>query len=229
MIRGDHGVDARPEASHAGRVPPRLVVFVVFHGFQPLDLVGPHEVFHHAGVVSPTRATAARSRRSTPDRCGGPAACRCDDDLGAEVAHAVACELVLHLRRPGSQSQFSVPLWSAQPSSDPIRSAVAAVHADPGAAHGIAQLAAHARLSPRHLQRRFTAELGVPPASYVEQVRIEAARSALVDGDDPVDVIAARCGFGTAETLRRAFHRHLGIPPSEYRTRFRRTPMRETA
>jgi transcriptional regulator GlxA family with amidase domain len=327
-------------------VPPRRVVFVVFDGFQPLDLVGPHEVFHHAGVVSPGDgyrceiaaveagpvrgssglpvhaghavadldpagidtlvavggsgvdtarhdaalvawvAAAGRTARRVTSVCSGvfllgaagllggrrvtthwsradQLACEhpeaivdCDpifvrdgpvwtsagvtagmdlalalvnQDLGREVAHAVACALVLHLRRPGNQSQFSVPLSSAQPSSDPIRAAVAAVHADPGAAHRVAQLAAHARLSPRHLQRRFTAEVGVPPASYVERVRIEAARRALVDGEDPVEVIAARCGFGTAETLRRAFHRHLGIPPSEYRTRFRSTPMREIA
>lgn len=144
-----------------------------------------------------------------------------DDDLGREVAHAVACELVLHLRRPGSQSQFSVPLWSRQPSSDPIRAAVAAVHADPGAGHGIDALAAHAHLSPRHLQRRFTAEIGVPPAAYVGRVRLEAARRALVEGDEPVDAVARRLGFGTAETLRRTFHRHLGVAPSEYRARFR--------
>ncbi|MFL6053487.1 MAG: hypothetical protein ACJ72W_11295 [Actinoallomurus sp.] len=73
----------------------------------------------------------------------------------------------MFLRRPGSQSQFSVPLWSAQPSSDPIRTVVDAVHSAPGARHGIEDLAARAGLSPRHLQRHFTAELGVPPAAYV--------------------------------------------------------------
>jgi len=98
---------------------------------------------------------------------------------------------------------------------------VAAVHADPGARHGIADLAEHAHLSPRHLQRRFTAEVGIPPAAYVGQVRIEAARRALVEGDEPVDTMARRLGFGTAETLRRAFHRHLGVAPSDYRARFR--------
>ncbi|GAA2272366.1 MULTISPECIES: GlxA family transcriptional regulator [Kitasatospora] len=144
-----------------------------------------------------------------------------EHDLGRDTAHAVAQELVLFLRRPGSQSQFSVPLWSRQPSSDPIRATVAAIHADPGARHGITDLAVHAGLSPRHLQRRFTAELGTPPASYVERVRVEAARRALVEGDDPVEAIAHRYGFGTAETLRRAFHRQVGIAPSEYRDRFR--------
>jgi transcriptional regulator GlxA family with amidase domain len=143
-----------------------------------------------------------------------------EDDLGRDAAHAVAQELVLFLRRPGSQSQFSVPLWSAQPSTDPIRAVVSAVHASPGARHTIADLAGHAGLSPRHLQRRFTAELGVPPSEYVERVRVEAARRALTEGDDPVTAIARRYGFGTPETLRRSFHRHVGVAPSEYRDRF---------
>ena len=129
----------------------------------------------------------------------------------------------MFLRRPGSQSQFSVPLWSAQPRTDPIRAAVSAIHADPGARNGIQDLAGRAGLSPRHLQRRFTAEVGTPPAAYVERVRIEAAQRALTGTDDPVNTIARRCGFGTAETLRRAFHRHAGIAPADYRTRFRST------
>ena len=146
-----------------------------------------------------------------------------EDDLGRDIAHAVAQELVLFLRRPGSQSQFSVPLWSARPSTDPIRAVLSAIHADPGARHGIADLAGQAGLSPRHLQRRFTAEIGTPPAAYVERVRIEAAQRALTESDDPVETIARRYGFGTSETLRRAFHRHAGAPPSDYRARFRST------
>lgn len=71
------------------------------------------------------------------------------------------------------------------------------------------------------MQRRFTAELGAPLATYVERVRIEAARRALANGDDPVEAVADRYGFGTAETLRRSFHRHVGVSPSDYRDRFR--------
>ncbi|MFC0627608.1 GlxA family transcriptional regulator [Kribbella deserti] len=144
-----------------------------------------------------------------------------EQDQGQQVALEVARHLVLFLRRPGNQSQFSVGLWSMQPTSDPIRQAVTAIHADPGARHDIAGLAAHAGLSPRHLQRRFTAELGIPPATYVERVRVEAAQRALADGGDPIDVVARRYGFGTAETLRRSFHRRLGVAPSDYRERFR--------
>jgi transcriptional regulator GlxA family with amidase domain len=146
-----------------------------------------------------------------------------EDDEGRAVAHEVARELVMFLRRPGSQSQFSVPLWSAQPRTDPIRAAVSAVHADPGADHSLDAMAARASLSPRHFQRRFAAEVGMPPAAYVERARIEAARRALAESDDPVEAIARRCGFGTAETLRRAFHRHARIAPSDYRDRFRST------
>jgi len=144
-----------------------------------------------------------------------------EDDLGRDVAHQVAQNMVLFLRRPGSQSQFSLPLWSARPRTDPIRAVLSAIHADPGARHSIADLAGHAGLSSRHLQRRFTAEIGSPPATYVERVRIEAAQRALTETDDPVATVARRCGFGTAETLRRAFHRNTSVAPSDFRDRFR--------
>jgi transcriptional regulator GlxA family with amidase domain len=316
----------------------RRIVFVIFDGFQPLDLVGPHEVFQYAGTLSggyccqvaarcagPVQsgsglpvhatygvadldpgaidtlvvtggagvdqarhdrelvswiATAGGGARRITSVCSGVfllaaaglvtgrrvtthwaraeqltrehpeltvdcdpiftrdgrvwtsagvtagmdlALALVEDDLGRDIAHAVAQEMVLFLRRPGSQSQFSVPLWSAQPRTDPIRSVLSAIHTDPGARHGIADLAGQAGLSPRHLQRRFTAEIGVPPAAYVERVRIEAAQRALAGTDDPVEAIARRCGFATAETLRRAFHRNASVAPSDYRNRFRST------
>lgn len=143
-------------------------------------------------------------------------------DLGRKVALDLARDLVMYLRRPGNQSQFSVPLWSTQPASgDVLRKVVDAVHTNPGGRHSIADLAALARLSPRQLQRRFTKEIGLPPAVYVERARIEAAQRALAEGDDPLESIARHLGFGTAETLRRAFHRHIGVAPSDYRNRFR--------
>ncbi|MCF2527112.1 GlxA family transcriptional regulator [Yinghuangia soli] len=146
-----------------------------------------------------------------------------EDDHGRDAAHDIARYLVMYLRRPGSQSQFSAPLWSVRPATDPIRAAVDAVATDPAARHTVDTLAARAGLSARHFQRRFTAECGIPPTSYVEQVRVEAARRALTEGDDPVDTVARRCGFGTAETLRRTFHRRVGVSPSDYRDRFRTT------
>lgn len=147
-------------------------------------------------------------------------------DLGSRAALDVARELNLFLRRPGSQSQFSMPLWSTRstPSvNDALRRVVDAIHTDPGARHGISELAELASMSPRHLQRRFTSEIGIPPAAYVERIRIEAAQRDLSECDDTVETIARRYGFGTAETLRRTFHRHVGISPSDYRARFRAT------
>jgi transcriptional regulator GlxA family with amidase domain len=142
-------------------------------------------------------------------------------DLGREVALDIARDLVLYLRRPGNQSQFGMPLWSAQPATDVLRKVVDAIQTNPGARHRIPDLASLAGLSSRHFQRRFTKEIGMPPAAYVERARIEAAQRALAERDDPVESIARHYGFGTAETLRRAFHRLVGIAPSDYRDRFR--------
>ncbi|MEU4800788.1 GlxA family transcriptional regulator [Actinosynnema sp. NPDC023587] len=144
-----------------------------------------------------------------------------EDDHGRQVAHEVARQLVMYLRRPGGQAQFSAALSANPPATDPVRAAVAAIHANPGGRHALDDLARHARLSPRHLQRRFTAELGTPPATYVQRVHLEAAQRALAESGDPLDAVAHRCGFGTAETMRRAFHRNLGVAPSDYRERFR--------
>ena len=79
-------------------------------------------------------------------------------------------------------------------------------------------------MSPRHFARLFTAEVGQTPARYVERVRTEAARAALERSDESLDVIARQCGFGTAESLRRSFQRHVGVAPDAYRRRFRAKP-----
>ena len=81
-------------------------------------------------------------------------------------------------------------------------------------------MAARAHMSPRHFARAFRAETGVTPARYVERVRLEAARRRLEDTSEPLAVIAADCGFGTAETMRRVFLRTLDVGPAEYRRRF---------
>jgi transcriptional regulator GlxA family with amidase domain len=76
-------------------------------------------------------------------------------------------------------------------------------------------------MSPRHFARVFAQELGVTPARYVEQVRVEAARRHLEDGGGRVEQVAQGCGFGSPETMRRAFLRTVRVSPSEYRRRFR--------
>ena len=81
-------------------------------------------------------------------------------------------------------------------------------------------LARDASMSPRHFSRIFTDETGEAPGAYVERVRTDAARRALTQSDDTMPVIATRCGFGSAETMRRTFVRRLGVPPDQYRRTF---------
>ncbi len=82
-------------------------------------------------------------------------------------------------------------------------------------------LAERVHMSPRNFARAFRRESGLTPGAYVESVRVERARMALEETRAPVDVVARECGFGTVETMRRAFHRRLGVAPAAYRDRFR--------
>jgi transcriptional regulator GlxA family with amidase domain len=143
-----------------------------------------------------------------------------EDDHGTEVAQTVARWLVLHLRRPGGQTQFAAPVWVARAKREPIRAVQDAIESEPGGAHSICELARRAAMSPRHFTRVFTDEVGEAPGAYVERVRTEAARRQLEQTEDTVATIAARCGFGTAETMRRNFIRRVGVPPDRYRKTF---------
>ncbi len=143
-----------------------------------------------------------------------------EDDYGTDAAQTVARYMVMYLRRPGGQTQFAAPVWMPRAKRAPIRDAQEAIEAEPGDAHGIPDLARRASMSPRHFTRVFTDEVGEAPGAYVERVRTEAARRQLEQTDDTVTVIAARCGFGSAETLRRNFVRRLGISPDQYRKTF---------
>lgn len=143
-----------------------------------------------------------------------------EDDHGTELAQTVARYLVLHLRRPGGQTQFAAPVWAARAKREPIRAVQDAIESEPGGAHSICELARRAAMSPRHFTRVFTDEVGEAPGAYVERVRTEAARRQLEQTEDTVATIAARCGFGTAETMRRNFIRRIGVPPDHYRKTF---------
>ena len=143
-----------------------------------------------------------------------------EEDHGTEVAQTVARWLVLHLRRPGGQTQFAAPVWVARAKREPIRAVQEAVESEPGGAHSITDLARLAAMSPRHFTRVFTDEVGEAPGAYVERVRTEAARRQLEQTDDTVVTIANRCGFGTAETMRRNFIRRVGVSPDQYRKAF---------
>jgi len=143
-----------------------------------------------------------------------------EEDYGTDVAQTVARWLVLHLRRPGGQTQFAAPVWVARAKREPIRAVQDAVESEPGGVHSITELARRAAMSPRHFTRVFTGEVGEAPGAYVERVRTEAARRQLEQTDDTVVAIAARCGFGTAETMRRNFIRRIGVSPDQYRKTF---------
>lgn len=143
-----------------------------------------------------------------------------EEDLDREAALTIARRLVLFLRRPGNQSQFSATLTAQQPAREPLREVQREVLEDVAGCHTVEAMAERAHMSPRHFARAFRAETGVTPARYVERVRLEAARRQLEDGSATVAAIASDCGFGTAETMRRVFLRALEVSPAEYRRRF---------
>ncbi|MDQ1446152.1 MAG: hypothetical protein QOI20_2616 [Acidimicrobiaceae bacterium] len=143
-----------------------------------------------------------------------------DEDLGRDAALAIARRLVLFLRRPGSQSQFSAQLSAQFAERDGLRHVQRWIAEHPDADLSVAALAVQAGMSERHFARTFGQEIGVTPARYVEQVRLEVARRLLEETDLAVDTVARRCGFGTTETMRRVFTRALHLSPAEYRRRF---------
>ncbi len=148
-----------------------------------------------------------------------------EDDHDRDVALTIARHLVLFLRRPGSQSQFSATLAAQQPAREPLRDALRSVVEHPAGDHCVDAMAERAHMSARHFARAFRAETGVTPARHVERVRVEAARRRLEESDEPIAHAAAACGFATPETMRRAFLRALHVGPAEYRRRFRAGPI----
>ncbi|OAR23128.1 AraC family transcriptional regulator [Streptomyces sp. ERV7] len=143
-----------------------------------------------------------------------------EEDLGREAALTVARHLVVFLRRPGNQAQFSAQLSAQTAQREPLREVQHWITEHPGGDLSVEALAARARLSPRHFARAFQAETGTTPGRYVERVRVEHARRLLEDTADGVEEISRACGYGTPEAMRRAFLKSLGTPPTEYRRRF---------
>lgn len=143
-----------------------------------------------------------------------------EQDFDRDAALLIARQLVMFLRRPGNQAQFSATLAAQQPRREPLREAQRLVLEELTGDHTVEAMAARAHMSPRHFARAFRDETGVTPARYVEHVRLEAARRRLEEGSAGIAEIARGCGFGTAETMRRSFLRSLAVGPSEYRRRF---------
>ncbi|MEU1538859.1 GlxA family transcriptional regulator [Actinacidiphila glaucinigra] len=146
-----------------------------------------------------------------------------EEHHGAEVARAVAKDMVVFMQRPGGQSQFSARSRLPQPRQEMLRGVLDSVAENPGDNHSLSAMARRAGVSVRHVTRLFYDEVGTSPGRYVEEVRLEAAQAMLETGDDPMAVVARRAGFGSPESLRRAFVRHLGVTPAAFRAGFRTT------
>src|SRR5215469_7193667 len=143
-----------------------------------------------------------------------------EEDYGPRVALAVARELVVYLKRPGGQEQYSEPLQFQTESisrlSELATWMLSHLHED----LSVEKLAAKACLSYRHFSRRFKLEFGTPPADFVERLRLDEARRRLSNGDSSVKNVGLSIGFKSADAFRRAFERRLGVNPNDYRRRF---------
>ncbi|QXI18996.1 GlxA family transcriptional regulator [Pseudomonas hamedanensis] len=142
-----------------------------------------------------------------------------EEDLGRDIALDVARHLVVFLKRPGGQSQFSVTL-SLQHQGNRFDELHAWIAENLMCDLGIPTLAEQAGMSERSFIRHYRADTGQTPARAIELIRVETARRLLSDTGLPVKRIAANCGFGSEETLRRSFLRAIGVTPQAYRERF---------
>jgi transcriptional regulator GlxA family with amidase domain len=143
-----------------------------------------------------------------------------EEDYGSELALRVAQSMVMFLRRPASQSQFSTQLNGCSADDQNIRDVMAYVAEFPDRDLSVEALAEIAAMSPRNFTRVFTREVGVTPGKFVEQSRLEAARRRLEQSKLSIGLVASQCGYRTADGMRVAFDRNLGVGPSEYRRRF---------
>ncbi|MFJ9824147.1 GlxA family transcriptional regulator [Streptomyces sp. NPDC101160] len=143
-----------------------------------------------------------------------------EEDLGRDAALTVARHLVVFLRRPGNQAQFSTQLAAQTARCEPLRDVQHWIAEHPEDDLSVPALAARARLSPRHFARAFHAETGTTPGRYVDRVRLEHARRLLEESPQGVQEVARAAGYGTAEAMRRAFVKALGTAPADYRRRF---------
>jgi transcriptional regulator GlxA family with amidase domain len=147
-----------------------------------------------------------------------------EEDHGRAAALGLARNMVVFLRRPGNQAQFSAQLAAQTAQREPLRELQQWITEHPDGDLSVEALAQRASLSPRHFARAFHAETGTTPGRYVERVRLEHARRLLEETPSGVREVSRAAGYGTPEAMRRAFVKTLGTAPAEYRRRFRPTP-----
>ncbi|HLJ88440.1 MAG TPA: GlxA family transcriptional regulator [Candidatus Angelobacter sp.] len=145
-----------------------------------------------------------------------------EEDLGRDVALEIARWFVMYLKRPGGQSQFSIPLKAQVSGMPALQKLLKWISENPSSNLEVEVLAARLNMSPRHFARVFHKEIGVTPAAHVAESRLESARRELEESRDELKIVAMRSGFGSEESLRRVFQKRLGVTPGEYRKRFQR-------
>lgn len=143
-----------------------------------------------------------------------------EEDSGRDVAMEIARILVLYLKRPGSQSQFSTILMTQSTDNLPVNQTVQFIQEHVSEDLSVEKLAERLSMSSRNFSRVFTKETGISPAKYVEKVRVEAARRRLEESNLSLDQVAEACGLVNANGLRRLFVRHLNTSPGIYRKNF---------
>ncbi len=146
-------------------------------------------------------------------------------DCGPDVALAVARNLVLFMRRPGGQTQYSSSLNVQAAATPRLRMLISEVNADPAGDLSLPALADRAGMTERTLSRVFKKETGVSPATFVEIARVNRAKALLETSDWPLARVAERSGFGSLDGLHRAFQKRCGTTPGDYRHRFGRAPV----
>jgi transcriptional regulator GlxA family with amidase domain len=144
-----------------------------------------------------------------------------EEDHGSKLALQVARNLVLYLRRPGGQSQFSAALSLQATDRKPLGELEAWVLDNLNKVLIVPVLAQRLAMSPRNFARVFAREMKTTPAKFVERLRVEAARRRLEESQNSMETIASECGFGNVNSMRNVFQRTLRIPPGQYRRHFR--------
>jgi transcriptional regulator GlxA family with amidase domain len=178
----------------------------------PLSRVDPDRIFIRDGPLFTSAGVSA---------CIDLALALIEEDHGRALAVAVARYMVMYLKRPGGQSQYSVPLAAQAAAQSPIARAQDWILNHPEETLNLRALARHVAMSPRNFSRVFRQETGLSPAVYIEQVRLDTARRLLEATSVALDQVAKQSGLGTADSARRTFQRRLGISLKEYRDRFK--------
>jgi transcriptional regulator GlxA family with amidase domain len=148
-----------------------------------------------------------------------------EEDLGRSIALQVAQMMVVFLRRPAGQSQFSATLAAQTSENHFLGDLIAWLPENLTGDLSIGKLARRAAMSPRNFARLFRQEIGKTPGRHIEDLRLEAARRQMESTSRSLDEVADACGFASSEVVRRVFRRRLGVTPGQYRASFGRTRM----